>query len=377
MSTADFQVVVCGGGIAGSEALLRLHRLAPGRLQTTLIEPQDYLTYRPLAVREPFAMPGARRYPLDRIAFDAEARWEKDQLARVDRDRRRVHTEAGHELAYDALLLAVGARESAPYEHAQVFTDRNADETFHGIVQDIEMGYTRSIAFLLPDGPAWPLPLYELALLTAERAYSMNMEPRLYVATPEQQPLQAFGGSAGERIAELLKAAGIELHTGVSVRVPSAGRVSLGEIELDVDRIVTLPRLVGPALSGVPAGDDSFVPIDEHCLVPDTDGRVFAAGDITTFPIKHGGVGAQQADTAAAAIAHLAGAGDPPPPLRPQIRGMLLTGRRPLYFAAYEVDGGGWKSEIYEEPPWPADEKVVAEELGPYLSTLDSAATTR
>jgi hypothetical protein len=28
---------------------------------------------------------------------------------------------------------------------------------------------------------------------------------------------------------------------------------------------------------------------------------------------------------------------------------------------------------VFRTPPWPADEKVVAEELGPYLAGLDGA----
>jgi sulfide:quinone oxidoreductase len=103
-------------------------------------------------------------------------------------------------------------------------------------------------------------------------------------------------------------------------------------------------------------------------------GRVFAAGDATDFPVKHGGLGAQQADTAAAGIARLAGCGQRPPPFDPVIRGMLLTGDRPLYLTARVTAGLGWRSEDYEQPPWRADEKVVAEELGPYLANLDLAS---
>ena len=101
---------------------------------------------------------------------------------------------------------------------------------------------------------------------------------------------------------------------------------------------------------------------------------MFAAGDATNFPVKHRGLGAQQADTAAAGIAHLAGTGERPAPLKPMIRGMLITGGRPLYVTAQVIAGLGWRSEVYEQPPWPADEKIVAEELGPYLSQLEREA---
>ena len=70
---ADFRVVICGGGIAAVEGLLRLRRLAGDSLDIQLLAPADELVYRPLAVREPFAFGAPRRYPLRRIARDTQA----------------------------------------------------------------------------------------------------------------------------------------------------------------------------------------------------------------------------------------------------------------------------------------------------------------
>jgi sulfide:quinone oxidoreductase len=365
---------VCGGGIAGIEGLLRLRRLAGERIRLTLVSSGEALVYRPLAVREPFSGGGVPRYPIVRIAADTGTTWVKDQLAFVDLDARTVHTERGGQLSYDALLLAVGARETSPYEHALVFNGRNGKETFHAIVQDLDAGRAESIAFVLPHGLAWPLPLYELALMTAERARSVNVEPQLTFVTAEGRPLKAFGQAAGDAILRLLAEARIGLHTGVVARVPAPRLVTFGETQLEAERIITLPTITGPALKGIPAGTSWFVPIDERCVVQDATGCVFAAGDATDFPVKHGGIGAQQADTAAAGIAHLAGVCERPPPLEPVIRGMLMTGGRPLYVAAHVIAGLGWRSEVYERPPWPAEEKIVAEELGAYLSRLDLPA---
>ena len=366
-----FEVVVCGGGIAGVEGLLRLRRLAGDRVRVTLVSPDPDLVYRPLAVREPFAPSGVRRYPLGRITADLGARWLRDGLSRVDPASRTVRTESGATLAYEALLLAIGARESSPYKHAAVFTDRDGGETFRGIVQDIEMGFVNSVAFVLPHEWVWPLPLYELALMTAARARSMNLEPQLTFITSEGRPLKAFGQAAGEAVARLLEKAEITLHTGVTARVPAPQVIRFDGMQLEVERIVTLPKITGPAIRGIPAGARWFVPIDEWCVVSFTDGRVFAAGDATDFPVKQGGIGAQQADTAAAGIAHLAGLGERPPALHPVIRGTLLTGERPLYVAAHLIAGLGWRSEIYERWPWTPEEKIVAKELGPYLQRLE------
>lgn len=369
-----FRVIICGAGIAGVEGLLRLRRLAGDRVTVTLLSPDDQLAYRPLAVLEPFAGSSIRRYALARIASDAGAGLLRDGLMSVDANAREVHTEGGRRLPYDALLVALGAGESSPYEHANVFTDRDAGRSFTAIVEDLEAGRVASLAFVIPNWPVWPVPLYELALMTAERARSLGAGTQITFITPDARPLKAFGQAAGEAIVARLAAAGVQLRAGVVAQVPAPGLVTFGETRLEVDRIVTLPRVIGPAIPGLPAGPGWFVPVDERCVVQGTDGRVFAAGDATDFPVKHGGIGAQQADTAAAGIAHLAGAGDRPPPLKPVIRCMLLTGDRPLYLMAEVRAGLGWSSEVHDRPPWPAEHKVIAQELGPYLAAINGAA---
>ena len=132
-----------------------------------------------------------------------------------------------------------------------------------------------------------------------------------------------------------------------------------------------MPRIIGPDIEGL-RSTRGFIPIDSHCAVPGTEGRVFAAGDATAFPIKHGGLGAQQADAAAAAIAVRAGVGTRVPPFQPEIRGKLLTGGEPLYLSATIVGSEGFNSELSHSPPWPLDDKIVAEELGPYLAAQDA-----
>ena len=372
-----FSTVICGAGIAGVEAALRLRRLAGDDVQVTLVDPGESLVYRPLAVREPFALSGARRYPLRAIAPAIGAQWLQDGVDGVDAAARKVHLAGGTELTYDALLLALGGREASPHEHAHVFTDRNAGETFHGIVQDIEAGYVTSLVLIEPDGPTWPLPLYELALMTAERAYSMNATCEITFITVRERPLDAFGGGAAEAVERLFADAGIALHAGAAPRVEGARHVVVEahDLELRPQRVVTLPRITGPQLPGI-SGTEPYglLAIDELCRVRDTGGRVFAAGDLTDFAVKHGGISAQQADTAAAAIAHLAGAGEAPAAFKPVVRGMLLTGRKPLFISAHLAEGRGWHSEVHDEPPWQADEKVVAEELGPFLREQDQAA---
>ena len=363
------EVVIVGGGVAAIEGLLRLHRLADGPVQITVVAPAEELVLRPLTVLEPFAAGSAQRYPLARLIAPTQARHVRDALDRVESDVGRIVTAGGQELHYDALLVASGAGQSNPYPHATLFSDRDQGKTFAAIVADLEAGRVQSLAFVIPNWPVWPLPIYELALLTAHHARRISASVELTIVTAEPRPLKAFGGAAGAAIQQLLVDGGINLHTGAIADVPRPGHVVFGDHELTADRIVTLPRLMGPGIAGLPAGLDWFVPIDDYCRVPGTGGRIFAAGDVTQSPIKHGGLATQQADTAAAGIAHLVGAAPRPAPLRPIIRGTLFTGDKPLYLSAH-VDGAlGWTSEVHEHPPWPLDSKIVAAELGPYLQT--------
>jgi len=375
----NFRVVICGGGIAAVEGLLRLRRLAGDAVDVELVAPADELVYRPLAVREPFAWGAARRYPLRRIARDGHADWVKDALEWVDPDARVVHTAEGRRVEYDALLVAVGARQVDAYKHVATFHDAEADAVYHGIVQDVEGGYTRRLAFVQPVGPVWPLPLYELALMTAERARSMDIRDlELSLVTPEPRPLAAFGNGVSDVVTSRLERAGIRVFTNSLAKVPAARRLLIQPqgVELEDQRIVAMPRIAGPAIRGLPGGGaHGFLPIDKHCGVLGTGGRVFAAGDVANYPIKHGGLGAQMADAAAAAIAVLAGAQERAPAFNPVIRGKLLTGADPVYMSAHPVGAESFESEVFEEPPWPADDKVVAEELGPYLASFDEAGT--
>lgn len=355
--------------MAAIEGLLRLRRLAGDDVKITLLAPNEEFAFRALSVKEPFALGAAERHPIRHIVRDSGAEWVQDTLSWIDPDGQIVHTGAGAELPYDALLIAVGARLSPAFEHATTFRDAEADALLSGLVEDIEGGYTKSVAFVAPPGPIYQLPLYELALMTAERARGMGMaDVEVTVVTPDEAPLGIFGPNVRDAVGRLLDEAGIAVYSSTAAEVTGPRSLRLGSEELEADRIVALPTISGPAIRGLPgAGSDGFIPIDAHCTVPGTGGRVFAAGDATDFPIKHGGLGSEQADTAAAAIAFLAGVEVAAEPFQPLIRGMLLTGGAPLYMSARLIGTGSFESEVSDRPLWPSGAKVAAAELSDYL----------
>jgi sulfide:quinone oxidoreductase len=372
----NFRVVIVGGGIAALESALALAELAPELTDVTVIAPNLEFVYRPMTVREPFAYGSASRYPLQRIVGDAGGILLEEQLSWIDPEKHTLHTETGKAIEYDAVLLALGAHAHARYEHAITIDDRRLDETLHGLLQDIEGNYVHSVAFVAPGAIAWPLPLYELALMTAGRAYDMGIELTTTIVTPEDSPLAIFGSVASGAVADLLEKANTQTITSAYAEVPRAGEVVItpGDRHLRVDRVIALPELYGPPMRGIPLSDHGFIRVDPHGRVPGVE-DVYAAGDAIDFPIKHGGLAAQQADVAAQSIAEQAGAPVTPERFDPVIHGMLLTNDKPRYLTAHITGGHGFSSEISDTPTWLPLSKIVARYLAPYLDGLDHERT--
>jgi len=371
------RVLIAGGGVAALETALALHDLAPELTEVSIVAPGQELVYRPMTVREPFAMERARRYPLAEIVAAAGAELIADELEWIDVGSRTAHTKSGGALPYDALMVALGAQAKPRYEHAITIDDRRLDEQLHGLIQDVEEGYVKSLAFVSPGRMPWQLPLYELALLTAGRAYDMDVELEVTIVTPEDSPLAIFGAGASNGVAAVLERAKIRTITSAYAEIPRTGEVVInpGDRRLHVDRVIALPELYGPGLRGLPLHEHGFLRVDPFGRVIGTD-RVYAAGDIIEFPVKQGGLASQEADAAAESIAALAGAAIEPKPFDPVIRGMLLTAEAPLYLTAKIAGGKGFSSELTDKPTWSPPSKIASRYLAPCLARLDGQQTS-
>jgi sulfide:quinone oxidoreductase len=369
--SVPLRVLVAGGGVAGLEALLALRHLAGERVRCTLLTPEREFVYRPMAVGEPFARGRAARHRLDTIARDLDAELVAGRLVEVDADARQAMTEDGGRLDYDALVIGVGAGSEPALPHVLTWTPERDAEVYGGLLRDLDEGYTKRVAFVVPVGVGWPLPAYELALMTAWQERSMGHDDvQITIYTPEEAPLALFGAAASTAVHDDLDTAGIRVRTGAVVTAADGGlRVEPEGRALDAQRIVALPRAVGYALAGVPNDERGFILCDAHGQVAGTD-AVWAAGDATAFPIKQGGLAAQQADAAAEAIAARAGADVEPQPFRPILRGVLLTGRGQQWMRGPDDtrDGAAARHALF----WPPT-KIAGRYLAPYLAARDEA----
>jgi sulfide:quinone oxidoreductase len=363
------RVVVAGGGIAAVETLLALRGLAGDRVDLTLVSPAGELLYRPETVREPFGGPPAARYRLEAICADVDAKLLVDRMRSVDDEARRVKLEHGGWLDYDVLVIAVGAVPEAVFEYAHTFFADRWHDDVRGIAESLDTGYARRVALIAPPHAGWTLPLYEIALLLAQRAASARQRAELKLITLESSPLAAFRGAGADAVADLLDRAGIEVITGTRVTEegPDTLRLHPGGEVLHVDRAVALPELRGPEIPGLPSDERGFVPVEHDGRVREHD-TVFAIGDACDFPVKQGGLATQQADAAAATIAARAGAHVPPGRFRPTLRAKLLTGDRPLYLRANLAAGHSTGSVAATHCLWWPAEKIAGRYVAAYLA---------
>ncbi len=365
----DVHVLVIGGGVAGLEVALALRELAEGRTDVEIVAPEQHFFYRPLAVSEPFGGARVQRWEVCELARGAGAALTPGSLARLDVDAHTAHLSNGLAIGYDAVVLACGARPEVAVPGALTFRGPADIEPLRALVDELERGEVRRVAFVVPTGAVWPLPLYELALLTAAEAERTGVEAELVVVTSEPSPLALFGPAASEAVRTALTERNVEVRVSTYAESAANGGLKVLGGVLPVDRVVALPRLSAPAIPGVPRDRAGFVPTDPHGRVPGAP-DVYAAGDLTSYPIKQGGLAAQQADAVAEAIAASAGAPIDPRPFQPVLRALLLTGATPTFLRVELGGGHGETSEASEETLWWPPGKIVGRYLAPFLAEL-------
>ena len=359
-------VLIAGAGVAALEATLALRHLALELVDVELVAPEDEFVYRPMAVAEPFKQGEVRRFPLDRLVEAAGARFRHGSLAGVDLSEKTATLEDGTELGWDVLLLALGTQQTEAVPGALTFRGAQDRAALVELLDDAAAGRVRSIVFALPTMAAWPLPLYELALMTKHHLENVGATlTSVEIVTPEARPLGIFGAAASAAVEELLKLRDIRLRTHTTPAVFRDGAlVVVPGLSIRADRAVALPVPHGLPIAGLPQDPRGFVRTDEHGRV-EGEADVYAAGDMTVFPLKQGGIAAQQADAAAEAIAATAGAPVTARPFRPVLRGLLLTGLSPQFLRANPLEAA---SEVDAEALWWPPAKIVGKHLSPFLA---------
>jgi NADH dehydrogenase, FAD-containing subunit len=310
------RVLIAGGGPAAIEAVLALHQLCPSRLDLEVITPARDFAYRPMSVLEPFGFGHVQRFDITRLVTEAGSSHRIDALASVDVTRSQVLTSRGDRLTFDALLVCCGARTRVAVPGAITFWGFGDTSAFKRLLAKLEAAEAQQVIFAAPGGVGWQLPLYEVALLTRSWLEERGSKAGLTIVTPETSPLSLFGVRASAHVAARLRDAEVGFEGDrYPIKADEEGLTVVPKSHLPADAVVALPRLLGPRIDGLPSDEHGFVPVDEYARVKGAP-AVYAAGDATSFPIKQGGLAAQQADVAAESIAASFGAQVEPQPFR-------------------------------------------------------------
>lgn len=355
------------------EAALALRALAGELVHTTIVSADPTLTFRPSAAFEAFGHPAAPRFDLSSIATELGASFRTARLKAVAPQKRSLRLSSGARLGYDALVLATGARAIASIPGALTFRDRRDVPTLRRTMRELESGKLTRLVFAVPSGVTWTLPLYELALFAAVRAELLGSGTEILLVSPERRPLEVFGTEASDQVEEILADRRVRFLRESAATSWADGELSIqGDAPIAAERVITVPQLRVHRIPGIPASWWGFVPTDASGRVEGLS-DVYAAGDMTTYPIKQGGLATQQADRIAHTIAASLGAPVGEMGTTHVLRARLLGGERPLLLHT-ELDWQGRSGkgtvEVGDGDEIADTAKIFGRYLTPYLEGL-------
>jgi len=364
------RILIAGGGVAALEAAIALRTLGGDDVAPVVITPSAEFSFRARDVGEPFGKPPSSRIPLADVLGDLAIPHVSDVVTRVETEAHLVHTADGVSLPYEGLLVAVGGVPFPAYTHGISFDWTTDAETFGELLADIEADFVASVALVVPEATGWTLPAYDLALMLSVWARRHERDVDIRIVTAESAPLECFGLRASHRVSQVLERADVTLVCGAEPVLVSDTTMTASGRWVTVDRIVSLPRLAGPRLRGLPCDANGFIEVQAQGSVRGCPG-VYAAGDGASHALKQGGLAAQQADQAARALLCDAGLRVPELTDPPTLRGVLATPDGPLYLEA--SDGYGSPRAASTATLWPLwypPGKVATRWLGPFLEGM-------
>lgn len=274
-------IVVVGGGAAGVTAAETLRREGfQGRI--ALVCEESHLPYdRPPLSKQ--ILTGA--WDTDRLWLrelqhyrDLNIELHYARAERLDPERRRVHLRDDSYLDYDGLIIATGVRPRPLPQHEH----RDGMHMLRGI-PDVEA----LRATLTSDRQLVVIGAGLLGMEAAASALTLGLD--VAVVDPLPQPMvRQVGPTIGAAIADLHRARGVRLHTGVGVRelydngshITGVGLTDGTDLPADsvLVSIGAIPAVDWLADSGLPLGNG--VECDEYCRVTD---NIYAAGDVASW----------------------------------------------------------------------------------------------
>lgn len=355
-------VVIVGGGFAGLNAA---RRLAHRDVRVTLVDRRNHHLFQPLLYQVASAVlsPADIAMPLRSILRDApRVRVLLAEAQAVDPAARRVALDAGDALAYDALIVAAGARHSY-FGHDEWETLAPGLKTLEDALEirrrlllafeaaeRAEDGAERAalLTFVIvgggPTGVELAGAFAEIARHTIARDFRAIDPTHARVILLEGGPrlLASFPADLAATAARSLARLGVEVRTSAQVTRITHDAVWIGGEQIRSRAVVWAAGVEGAALGrslGVPTDRAGRVTVEPDLSVPGHP-EIFVAGDLAAFPLSAGemlpGLApvAMQQGRAAADNAWRRLRGEPTVPFRYRDRGSMATIGRAAAVAA-------------------------------------------
>lgn len=370
MSESRPEILIAGSGPGALEATLGLSASKHLDASVALISPQLEFQYRPNMVMEPFGVTNTAKYAVAEVIRHPNVTQWQGTLERVDTAASKAYSPEGDEFDFDALVIATGTDAHADLaEPVVTFGKPGSLDKLKEIVAEIDAGSINSVLFTAPTGPTWQLPIYEFALMCADRAERQSgQQITIVVVTPEAEPLDVFGAENSAAVRQLCAELGVVVHSDATVEAFDGTTANLSDgTSQAADRVFAMPRLTGRAPEGIPTDENGFIHVDDNQLVEGTS-NVYAVGDVTDFRVKQGGLASLQADAAIAAIEAALGDREAPDPFVREIEAILIAASRRLAMRA--GIGEETSQSIAIEQPTGAVQKIYSRLLSERLREI-------
>ncbi len=290
---ASRTVVILGGGVGGQVTANTLRKLLPKDHRVVVIEREAIHAFAPSFL---WVMTGERTprqivRPLQHLLAPG-VELVIAPVTRIDPARRVVTTSSG-ELAFDVLVIALGA-ELAPdaitgLASAHTYYTLEGASHLRDELRAFQGGRVAVVVSALPyKCPGAP---HEGAMLIADtlRRSGIAEKSEVHLFTPEPQPLPVAGPELGAMVAELLETKGVGFHPGKALSsVDAQGRTlefKDGSRE-PYDLLVAIPPHRPPAVvreSGL-GNEAGWIPVDRASLATSHEG-IYAIGDVTAIAL--------------------------------------------------------------------------------------------
>jgi NADPH-dependent 2,4-dienoyl-CoA reductase/sulfur reductase-like enzyme/nitrite reductase/ring-hydroxylating ferredoxin subunit len=286
LGAAPRSIVIVGGGAAGLAAAEMLRRRGYDGAVTMISADEAPPVDRPNLSKDYLAGTAKEDWiPLQPPAFYSDNRIDlrlNTRVTAIDVPGRRVQVDGSAGLAFDALLLATGARPvrlrldgtpKVPVHYLRSFADSRA------IIASATAGAKRALVI----GASF------IGLEVAASLGARKLE--VHVVAPEQEPLErVMGPEVGRFIRGLHESNGVVFHLGRTVarldsRVATLSDSTTIEVDLVVVGVGVKPEAALAEAAGLAV--DNGVVVDDR-LQTSAPG-IYAAGDIARWPDPHSG----------------------------------------------------------------------------------------